>query len=375
MSFADPERVLKRFIEYVSYDSESYHEKALGERVKHDLEDLGLSVFTEGTQKEYLKAHPESYPNIYAYLKGDKEGEPLLLSAHLDTVKPGTGKEAIVNEGGRITSKGDTVLGADDVSGLSAILEALTVVKEKGLSHPDIEVLISPAEEVFCEGASRFDLSRIRSKSAYVLDLTGPIGTLAYAAPTVLSFEIEIKGRAAHAGFEPEKGINALNIAVGALNDLKTGHLDEQTTLNFGTIQGGTIKNAVPGFVRIEGEVRSMDGQRALSVKDRVFARFKEASDLYGGTLETHFTEHVKAYRVEKSGKTVERFVKAVKDLGLTPSFTETFGGSDGNYFNEKGIETVVLASGMEKVHSTEEYTTIDALVTAAELTIKLITA
>lgn len=375
MSGIDPERLVKRFSEYVGYDSESYHEKALGERIKHDLESLGLKVSTEGTDSEYLKEHPASFPNIYAFLKGDKEGEPVLLSAHLDTVKPGTGKKLVVHEGGRITSEGDTVLGADDVSGLSAILEALTVVKEKGLSHPDIEVLISPAEEVFCEGASRFDYSKVRSKNAYVLDLTGPIGTAAYAAPTILSFEIEIKGRAAHAGFEPEKGINALNIAVEALKDLKTGHLDEQTTLNFGTIQGGTIKNAVPGFVRIEGEVRSMDGQRAINVKDRVFARFKEASDLYGGTLETHYTEHVKAYRVEKSSKTVDRFVKAAEALGLKPSFTETFGGSDGNYFNEIGIETIVLASGMEKVHSTEEYTTIDALFTAAELTVNLITS
>ncbi|MCR5279411.1 MAG: M20/M25/M40 family metallo-hydrolase [Lachnospiraceae bacterium] len=374
MSAVNKERLVKRFSEYVGYDSESFHEKALGERVRNDLQALGLTVTTEGTDPDYLREHPEGFPNIYALLPGTAQGDPLLFAAHLDTVSPGKGKEALVKEDGGIVSKGDTVLGADDVSGLSAIFEALSVIKEKNLPHPDIEVLISPAEEVFCEGAKKFDFTSIRSKSAYVLDLTGPIGRAALAAPSIISFSIKVNGRAAHAGFEPEKGINALNIAVEALKDIKTGHIDKDTTVNFGTIRGGTGKNVVPETIEITGEVRSMDHSHALSVKDEIFERFDKAAKNAGGKVSVSFSEHVKAYRVAQTSDTVEKFLKAAEETGLKTEFIETFGGSDGNYYNEIGIETIVLASGMEKVHTTAEFTTVDALVRAAELTINLMT-
>ncbi len=368
------ERIINRFLEYVSYDSESFHEKALGERVAGDLKKLGLTVSTEGTDPGYMSEHPESFPNIYAFLPGNKEGKPLLFSAHLDTVSPGIGKKALIDKAGRITSAGETVLGADDVSGLSSIIEALTVIVENNLSHPDIEVLISPAEEVFCEGAKRFDFTGIKSKNAYVLDLTGPVGRAAIAAPSIVSFDITVAGKAAHAGFEPEKGINALNIAVEALKDIETGHIDSETTVNFGTINGGSGKNIVPGIVKISGEVRSMHHFRALKVKDDIFKRFSLAAKASGGSAETVFCEHVKAYRVSESGKTVEHFKKAAEALGLQKEFIVTFGGSDGNYCNEVGIETIVLSSGMEKVHTTEEYTEAETLKKAAELTLNLMT-
>ncbi|MCR4727666.1 MAG: M20/M25/M40 family metallo-hydrolase [Lachnospiraceae bacterium] len=368
------ERLINRFLEYVSYDSESFHEKTLGERVAGDLKKLGLTVSTEGTDPGYMSEHPESFPNIYAFLPGNKEGKPLLFSAHLDTVSPGIGKKALIDKAGRITSAGETVLGADDVSGLSSIIEALNVIVENNLSHPDIEILISSAEEVFCEGAKRFDFTGIKSKNAYVLDLTGPVGRAAIAAPSIVSFDITVTGKAAHAGFEPEKGINALNIAVEALKDIETGHIDSETTVNFGTINGGSGKNIVPETVMISGEVRSMDHSRALKVKDDIFKRFSLAAKASGGKAETVFCEHVKAYRVSEGGKTVEHFKKAAEALGLQKEFIVTFGGSDGNYFNEVGIETIVLSSGMEKVHTTEEYTEAETLKKAAELTLNLMT-
>ncbi|MBP5151926.1 MAG: M20/M25/M40 family metallo-hydrolase [Lachnospiraceae bacterium] len=374
MSGVNENRLLKRFTDYIGYDSESFHERALGERVADDLAKLGLFVSTEGTDPQYLLAHPQSFPNIYAILLGNRPGDPHLFSAHLDTVSPGIGKKAVIDEQGKITSAGDTVLGADDVSGLSSIIEALSVIIENNLPHPDIEVLISPAEEVFCEGAKRADFNRIRSKSAYVLDLTGPVGRAALAAPSIVSFDISIKGRAAHAGFEPEKGVNALNIAVEALKDIETGHIDSETTVNFGLISGGSGKNVVPETVKISGEVRSMDHSRALSVKDRIFKRFELAATALGGKAETVFHEHVKAYRVPEESLTVEHFKKAAGSLGITADFIETFGGSDGNYFNEVGLETIVLSSGMEKVHTTEEYTETETLKKAAELTVKLMT-
>ena len=198
---------------------------------------------------------------------------------------PGIGKKAIVGDDGIIRSDGNTVLGADDISGIVSILEALRTIREKGLKHPDIEVLITTAEEPFCEGAKYFDYRILKAKQAYVLDLNGPIGTAAIKAPSIVSFEIEIKGKAAHAGFAPEDGINALNIAVDSLSKLTTGHIDSETTVNFGTISGGTGKNIVPERVTITGEIRSTNHENALIITEEVFQTFRHMAKKAGGSL------------------------------------------------------------------------------------------
>lgn len=91
---------------------------------------------------------------------------------------------------------GTTVLGADDLAGVTAIYEALRKIREQGSSHRPVELLFTTGEELYCKGANAFDFSNIRSRSAYVLDLSGEIGSAAYAAPTLLSFEARIQGRA-----------------------------------------------------------------------------------------------------------------------------------------------------------------------------------
>ncbi len=91
----------------------------------------------------------------------------------MDTVEPGLGKHAVFHENGKITSSGDTILGADDVCGLVEILEAVRILKEKQIPHRDIEVVFPIAEEVFIRGTDQLDFTKLRAKEAYVLDLSG----------------------------------------------------------------------------------------------------------------------------------------------------------------------------------------------------------
>ena len=123
-------RLKKLFLKLVAFDSESYSEKELGKYVSGKLLNLGLQVDTENTTKEdYLREHPDSHPNIYAFFKGNIPGEPILFTAHLDTVSPGINKKPAETKDGFITSQGDTVLGADDVSGISSIIEAILIIR------------------------------------------------------------------------------------------------------------------------------------------------------------------------------------------------------------------------------------------------------
>ncbi len=197
-------RLTDRFCSIVLIDSPSFNERKMADYVKRELINIGADVY-EDNAGEYYNG---SAGNVYAYLKGNIEGNPILFSAHLDTVEPSKGKKAVVHSDGKITSDGSTVLGADDGAGIAAILEALYKIKEENIPHRDIELLFPIAEEVYIKGTNAFDFNKIRSKTAYVLDLDGNVGKAAVKAPTLISFEINITGKSSHAGFSPEKGIN-----------------------------------------------------------------------------------------------------------------------------------------------------------------------
>ena len=129
-------RIVENFIELSGFDSESFHERAIAEYIADRLVSLGVQVRTDTTDEAYLRAHPDSFPNIYGFLPGNTEGEPLLFSAHLDTVAPGNGKRAYVTEKGEILSGGDTVLGADDLSGSSPSWRGLSGSGRETLGIP-----------------------------------------------------------------------------------------------------------------------------------------------------------------------------------------------------------------------------------------------
>lgn len=115
--------------------------------------------------------------------------------------------------------------------------------------------------------------------------MTGPVGRAVLKAPTILSFEVRIKGRAAHAGFEPEKGIHAIQIMSRGIGALKLGRVDEETTLNIGLISGGSVVNAVPELSVCRGEIRSYVHEKALSSLESVREVFARAVEGTGAEL------------------------------------------------------------------------------------------
>ena len=370
----DRDRLVAEFERLVTFDAESFHERQIKEYLKRRLTDLGLAVDEDDAASAFRDRNAEA-GNLHACLPGTGAGEPVLFCAHMDTVSPGTGKKAILQPDGRITSDGTTVLGADDSAGLAAILEALTVIREQALPHPEIEVMFPAAEEPYCRGTSVFDFSRVKAKTAYVLDLTGPIGTAAVRAPSILSLDITVRGRAAHAGFAPEEGINTLTAASRALAALPTGHVAEDTTVNFGVIQGGAGKNIVPAEVCIQGEIRSLRHEAALAEAEKVRSVFLREATALGAAAEVNVIEEILAYSVGEDEYVVRRLAAAMETLGMgAPKLVTTFGGSDNNNLAANGIRGVVLACAMFDVHTVNEYTTVTDLIKSAELVTQLMT-
>jgi tripeptide aminopeptidase len=291
----------------------------------------------------------------------------------MDTVEPSSNKKCIIDSDGKIHSDGTTVLGADDLAGISAIIESVRALKESGESHRPIELLFSVSEENYCKGVSHFDFSKIKSREAYVFDLDGEVGTAAYAAPTILSFTANIIGKASHAGFAPEKGIHSIKIACDAITKINCGRLDDDTTVNIGTISGGASTNIVPDSCTITGEIRSYNDDKAVAQYKKIFDIITQSSDEYGAKSEISFTRNVTAYETDIHHSVVDRFVKACDNLNIKSKLIRSFGGSDNNVMAQNSITGIVVATAMNNCHSTSEWTTTDELINATSVALELL--
>ena len=170
----DEKRIADFFAELVSIDSPSLEECEMADTLKAKFAEIGVN-FTEDHTQEQTGSNAG---NLFARIPGSIDGAPVLFAAHMDTVEPAKGKKAVFHDDGTVTSDGTTVLGADDLAGVTAIYEAVRHITEAGAPHSPIEILISTGEELYCKGANAFDYSQVQAKEAYVLDLSGAIGEL-----------------------------------------------------------------------------------------------------------------------------------------------------------------------------------------------------
>ncbi|MCD8356139.1 MAG: M20/M25/M40 family metallo-hydrolase [Clostridia bacterium] len=367
-------RLVQTFCDLVSFDSPSYGERNICDYLKKSLQQIGLTV-TEDAAAEKIHGNAGNLYAVLAATKGMEQLPPLLFSGHMDTVEPSKGKRAVVHEDGMITSDGNTVLGADDCSALAVILEALTVIQANQLPHRRIEVLFSVAEEAYCIGMGAFDYTQLQAKEAYVLDMSGPVGGAALQAPTILSFQITVQGKASHAGFMPQAGVHAIGVAVSALQNLKNGWLDQGTTRNIGTISGGTATNIVPESCVLTGEIRSFSHGSAMQALEETKQAFETAAKQYGAVVSITHTIHVHAYQTPENHPVVKRFETVCEKQGIACNLCSTMGGSDNNPLSQHGMTGIVLATAMNNVHSCSEYTTVSELERIAAITVDLMCA
>lgn len=374
----NPKRLQKEFETLVRFDCESYHEKEIGKYLVKKFQDLGLEVTVDDAPTKLAEKNhvdtSESHGNIYAFLKGNSNTkEPLFLNGHMDTVKPGIHKVPVIHEDGLITSDGTTVLGADDAAAVAEMIELLTIIQEDNLEHGDIEIIVACCEEPFCQGASVFDYSLIQSKTGYTLDLAGKIGSAAISAPTILSFTITVHGKSAHAGFAPEEGIHALKVSANAIHEIQMGHIDDNTVVNIGTIQGGVQRNSVPDCVVMTGEIRSLINERAYEEWDTIKEILEKCSNELGATVDFEYREEVKAYSIQEDSPVVKRYMDACNKCGIDVTLSSTFGGSDNHHYSNHSIEGIVIANAMNACHTTSEYTSIQDMTSVVNILIEML--
>lgn len=361
-------RLVEEFLELVQIDSAPKDERLMADALLIKLKDLGFEVMEDDAGEKI----GGNAGNVCAFLDGDPNLPALLFSAHMDRVSPGYGIKPRV-ENGIIKSDGTTILAADDVAGICAILEGIRTIKEQNINHGRIEIVFTIAEEGGLYGAKNLDITPFKAQAGFFLDSTGPVGTIIVQAPAQKGVKVKIHGKSAHAGVAPEEGINAIVVAANAISRMRLGRIDHETTANIGVIAGGSATNIVPDLVEMQGEARSRNNasleEQTAHMVDTINAVCKE----FGATCEIKVTDSYSAYHMKPDDFVVQLADKAVRHIGLEPIQQGTGGGSDANIINGYGIPSVVLGLGYQNIHSTAESIAIEQLDKAAQLVTALI--
>jgi tripeptide aminopeptidase len=315
------------------------------------LEELnGLGV--EASEDDAAGPARAGAGNVVARVPGTGE-EWVMLASHLDTV-PHQGPIDVVEEDGVFRSAGETILGADNKAAVAVLLE-LAARHATDPPAAGLELVFTVAEEDGLRGAKELDVGSLRSAFGFVLDHASPIGEVLVASPTYKRLGATFRGHEAHSGINPEAGDSAIEAAAAAIAGMKLGRLDEETTSNLGVIDGGTASNVVAGRCRIEGEARSIDGERAAQVVGEMVDSCTWAAGEHGCDVDIDVTEMFRGYRAETSSAPVRVASEALRAAGQEPSLVATGGGSDANALIAAGFDCVLLANGTEANHTPEE--------------------
>lgn len=351
------ERMINQFLEMVKIPSESGEEAEFIQYLIGEFGKLGADVKTD------------DYGNLIAKMdaKGCSGKEPILLSCHADTVKPGVGIEPVI-EDGVIRSAGDTILAADDKAGIAEMMEGLRIAEVR----PPIEIAICRQEEVGLLGVKNLDFSQITAKKGFLLD-NDTLDTIIIGGPSYFAIDVDIEGKSAHAGMEPEKGINAIVAASQAIANLRLGRIDHETTANVGVINGGLIRNGVPDSASFLAECRSLKHDKAQALCDEMEKIIREKVEGFGAKVEIKINNLCKAVDIPDDAWSVKIAKEALKTVGIDAKTTFMTGFTDASIYNNMGIETAIVGIGAQDEHSTNEHIHIADMEKALKMVVEIL--
>ncbi|MDX2437013.1 MAG: M20/M25/M40 family metallo-hydrolase [Acidobacteriota bacterium] len=350
------ERMVRQFMEMVQIDSESGNEARFMSSLLAELEAIGG------------QAALDDYGNLIATFDalGCEGIEPILLSCHGDTVKPGVGIEPVLKDG-VIRSAGPTILGADDKAGIAEVFEALRVAPIR----PPIEFAVSRQEEVGLLGVKELDFDRLTARRGFLMD-NDTLETIIIGGPTYFAIDVSVGGRSAHAGMEPEKGVNAIQAAARAIAALPLGRIDHETTANVGVISGGIIRNGVPDACTFLAECRSADHDKAVALAEKITTILRGEIEGAGATATIDIDEKCRAVQIPEDAWSVRIAKQALSTVGIDAEAVFMTGFTDASIYNNRGIEMAVVGIGAQNEHSIEECIEVDDMEKAVKMLVEI---
>ena len=361
------EAMLKDFIELVTTDAVTGQEDKVAAKLAEKLEALGFTVTIDNAGSKL----GSSCGNLIAVRNGELNGS-LLFSSHMDRMPNGFGIRPVEKDG-VMYSDGTTILAADDMAGACAILNGLRETIASGEPLPRLEAVFTIQEEKGARGSSVLDMSQLQSKIGYVFDAPGVAGRSLVKGPGACAINVELTGKPAHAGNEPENGIDAAKALATMLSTLHTGRLDFETTSNFPILHGISVTNSVCDKAGFRGEARSRNREKL----EQYIAYFKEhcckiAKDWNVG-IEIAVDMVYPPLNIAEDEPVLTLAKAACERVGITYTPEVGGGGLDANNFSDNGIRSIGCGCGYAKNHTTEEYLILEEFFKAGQMCTEII--
>ncbi len=408
MIYISPGNVAERLIRYVQVDTQSdpngnaypttEKQKNLSKLLWRELLGMGIT-----------DAVTDEYGYVYATIpsNSDKKNIPAIcFCSHVDTAPDcsGTGVKPIhhryydgndivlpddtsqvlrmgdwpylkehINHG-IITASGLTLLGADDKSGVAAIMEAaMFFMQNPATKHGDIKILFTPDEEVG-KGTAKVDMQKLDAPFGYTLD-GGEAGSLEDETFSADAASIIIHGVIVHPGYAKNKLVNALKVAAAILHALPKNEWSPETTegkegfVHPVAVNGIAEKATIQFIVRdFADEGLALHHQRLKKIAEDVVAKFS------GARLEYSATEQYRNMKkiLDQHPQVVAYAGEAIQRAGLTVKKESIRGGTDGSRFSYIGMPCPNIFTGMQNIHSKLEWIGTKDMAKAAEVMVHL---
>jgi tripeptide aminopeptidase len=368
---AERERLNETFAQLCRIESPSRQERACADFVAAQLRGMGLDVVEDDAAAET----GSDAGNLFARIPGAgaRTSRSILLCAHLDTVPLAGPVDPVLVNGGWENAN-DGILGADNKSAVAIILELARRLTSAPQPPPiGVELLFTICEEISLLGSRAFDVARLESSFGYVFDHATAIGEVVVGSPSHYRVIADLHGRAAHAGVRPEAGRSAIVAAAHAIAAMRLGRIDEQTTANVGTIEGGSAINVIPERCRVVGEVRSLDEARAASFTTEMIDHLQDAADAHECDLDLTVEQMFHGYRVKSGAPALVVAERALRACGFEPRPIDSGGASDVNSFVLHGFDSICLADGVQRNHEPTERVSVEALEAMFDVALTLV--
>ena len=392
-NLVDVDYATDMLIRLLAIDSVTGFEAAIGAAIVDELKKVGVpaSAIRYDTVHQRIKL-PTEVGNLIVDLPGTKPGPRLLFSTHMDTVPLCKGAKPR-REGDRIVSDGTTALGGDNGTGCAVLIALAKTLIDHKLPHPPITMLFTVREESGLHGARELDPKDLGGATmGFNVDSTHA-ALLTIGAVGQQNWEVTIKGKAAHAGVAPERGISSTLVASVGLTEAhragwfgKVEQPEGKGSSNVGIFGGkdgkpaGDATNVVTDYAHLVGEARSTDAAFAVKITETFEAAFNKAKgevkDADGNMAEVTFQSRTAypPFLMSEDDPAVQRAKKAAKAMGLEPVTMVSAGGLDANWLVKHGVPTVTFGAGQAEIHTVNEYVVIPEFAQGCRLAVAIAT-
>lgn len=381
----------ERLLRYLAIEGVSGKEKAIAEAIVADLKKIGVPEsairFDSANTRIPL---PTETGNLFVTLPGTTKGDRILFATHLDTVPLCLGAKP-KKDGNRIVTDGSTALGGDNRTGCAVLVTLVESLLKNKIPHPPITLLFTVREESGLQGARFLDPKDLGGATmCFNVDSKIPADLITGAVGAQV-WEVEIKGKAAHAGVAPEKGISSTLAASIALTEAHRGGWfgkvekpEGKGTSNVGIFGGkeskaaGDATNVVTDFVYVRGETRSPEESFAAAITAAYRKAFEKAvgevKDVGGATAELKFEGRAEypSFNLPDDSPAVKHAKRAAESLGFTPKTVFSNGGLDANWFAKYGVATVTIGAGQHEIHTVKEFVELSEFFDGCRLAVAL---